>query len=193
MRKLGQELGVEAMSLYNHVQNKDDVLSGAVDLVTQEFDLAADERDWRAGLRRCAISVHDTLFRHGWVAGLWWRSGSGTPRMAYADAVLARFREAGFAKEVTYHAYHTFEGYVVGFTLQQVNFHMDEETLAEAAEGFLRNFPKEQYPDLWEHVQQHLEPHDDGNSFELGLDLILDGFERLLTLPAGRRKRPRRP
>jgi len=171
MRKLGQQLGVEAMSLYNHVRNKDDVLSGAVDLVTEEFDLAADEPDWRAGLRRCAISVHDTLFRHGWVAGLWWRSGSGTPRMAYADTVLARFREAGFP----------------------VNFHMDEETLAEAAEGFLRNFPKEQYPDLWEHVQQHLEPHDDGNSFELGLDLILDGFERLLTRPAARRKRPRRP
>jgi len=179
MRKVGQALGVEAMSLYNHVRNKDELLSGMVDLVAGEFERASAAESWKDSLRNTALSVHETLLRHRWVAGLWWRSGGGEERMQYGDALLRTFREAGFSSDLTYHAYHAFEGYVVGYTLQIVNLDMDEERIAEMAEWFLRSFPSERYPDLAEHVKQHLEPHDGDGAFELGLDLILDGFERL--------------
>jgi len=179
MRKVGQALGVEAMSLYNHVGKKDELLAGMVDLVAGEFERASAAGSWKDNLRSTAISVHQTLLRHRWVAGLWWRSGGAEERMEYGDSLLRTFREAGFSPDLTYHAYHAFEGYVVGYTLQIVNLDMDDERIAEMADWFLRSFPSERYPDLAEHVRQHMEPHDDGNPFELGLDLILDGLERL--------------
>src|SRR4051795_9894904 len=69
MRKLGQQLGFEAMSLYNHVANKDDLLDGMVDLVLAEMDVPqADEG--LAGIRKAAISAHEALRRHPWAAGV---------------------------------------------------------------------------------------------------------------------------
>ena len=141
MRKAGQALGVEAMSLYNHVRNKDELLSGMVDLVAGEFEQASAANDWKDSLRSTALSVHATLLRHRWVAGLWWRSGGGEERMQYGDSLLRTFREAGFSAELTYHAYHAFEGYVVGYTLQIVNLDMDEKRMAEMAEWFCAASP----------------------------------------------------
>src|SRR6267143_6978609 len=68
MRRLGQQLGVEAMSLYNHVANKDDILSGIVDMVVSDFDLPTPGAGWKAALRKAAISAHDVLVRHPWAA-----------------------------------------------------------------------------------------------------------------------------
>ncbi|HXI96012.1 MAG TPA: TetR family transcriptional regulator, partial [Candidatus Acidoferrum sp.] len=70
MRKLGQELGVEAMSLYNHVANKDDILDGIVDLVFAEIDLPSGAGDWKPAMRRRAISAHEALLRHPWAPSL---------------------------------------------------------------------------------------------------------------------------
>jgi AcrR family transcriptional regulator len=181
MRKVAQELGVEAMSLYNHVANKDDMLAGIVELVAGEIDLAGDEPDWKAATRRRALSTHEVLLRHSWAAGIWMSTGSpGPARFRHGDAILRGFREAGFSEGLTYHGFHVLQGHVIGYTLYATGFRFDAAELDELAATFLRDFPAAEYPDLAEHIRQHMEPGDEhGSTFEFGLDLILDGLERL--------------
>jgi AcrR family transcriptional regulator len=181
MRKLGQELGVEAMSLYNHVANKDEVLDGIVAMVVSEIAPLSDEADWKTALRQNAISTHEVLMRHPWAANLWWRRGEGPDRMQIADSTLRRLREAGFSEDLTYHGYHVLLGHVLGFTLQALNFPIEtKEELAEMAAQFLEDFPVDEYPHLAEHIRHHVDPGESNEgAFEFGLDLILDGLERL--------------
>jgi AcrR family transcriptional regulator len=179
MRRLAKELGVEAMSLYNHVANKDEILDGIVDLVAGEFDLPSGAGDWKAAMRRHLISARDVLLRHRWATALWMRHGGGTARMRNGDWMLRTLREAGFSKDLVYHAFHILESYVQGYTLQQLNFPYKGEELAGMAASFLQQLPADEYPDLVEHIQQHLEPHGEGpGGFEMGLGLILDGLDR---------------
>ena len=101
-------------------------------------------------------------------------------RLQRADWLLRTLREAGLSPELTYHAYHVVESHILGFTVQQLNFPYRDEELEGLASRFLARLPAGEFPDFVEHVEQHLEPHEDGPSgFELGLDLILDGLERL--------------
>jgi AcrR family transcriptional regulator len=181
MRKLAQELGVEAMSLYNHVTNKDDILDGIVELVAGEIDLAPEEADWKAGMRRRAISAHEVLSAHSWAGNLWMSSRSfGGARMRYAESVLQGLRHGGFSPELTYHAFHVMQSYVMGVTLQEQNLQFEPGELKALAERYLRDFPADEYPELAEHVRQHMEPTEGhGGTFEFGLDLILDSLERL--------------
>jgi AcrR family transcriptional regulator len=181
MRKLAQELGVEAMSLYNHVANKDDILAGILDLVANEIGLLPDGTDWKTAMRQSAISAHEAFRRHRWAASLWMsREGVSSTQLRRGESVLRTLREAGFSEDLTYHAFHTFQGYILGFTLQELNFPFDKEELQQLAATFLQDFPADEYPYLAEHIRQHVEPrHDDAGAFELGLDLILDGLERL--------------
>ena len=179
MRRLAKELGVEAMSLYNHVANKGEILAGIIDLVAGEFDLPSDQSDWKVAMRRNAISSRDVLLRHRWATSIWMTQGGGPARLRNGDWMLRTLREAGFSPELIYHAFHILESYVLGYTLQQLNFPYKGEELAGLAADFLKQIPVEDYPDLVEHIQQHLEPHDEGTGgFELGLDLILDGLDR---------------
>ena len=181
MRKLAQELGVEAMSLYNHVANKDDIVDGMLELAAKEIEPPSGEGDWKAILRRSAISAHETLRRHRWAAGLWMSRGGASPtRLRYGDSVLRTFREAGFSEDLTYHAFHTFQAHVVGYTMQELNFPFEEEELKHLAATFLREFPVDDYPYLAEHIAQHAEPAEEHEgTFEFGLDLMLDSLERL--------------
>jgi len=180
MRRLAKELGVEAMSLYNHVANKDEILDGIVDLVVGEIELPGDEADWKAAIRRSAISNRDVLLRHRWASNLRMARQSGGPaQLRLADWTLGKLREAGFSKSLIYHAFHILEAYVLGVTVQHLNFPYNDEELAGLATTFLQQLPAGEYPDFVEHVMQHLEPRDGGEGgFELGLDLILDGLER---------------
>jgi AcrR family transcriptional regulator len=181
MRKLGQELGVEAMSLYNHVANKDEVLDGIVEAVVREVDLPGERADWKAALRQHAISTHEALMRHSWAASLWWRRAEGPDRLRGAEFMLSTLREAGFSEDLTYHGYHVLVGHILGFTLQAQSFPIEtKEELQEMAAKFLEDFPAEEYPYLAEHIRQHVEPGvSDERAFEFGLDLILDGLERM--------------
>jgi AcrR family transcriptional regulator len=181
MRKLARELGVEAMSLYNHVANKDAILDGIVEVVAAEAELPADETEWKSAIRQSAIATRDMFVRHPWASGLWMsRQGGGTTRLQRADWLLRTFREAGLSEELTFHAYHVVESHILGFTVQQLNFPYQGAELEERASRFLARFPVDEFPDFAEHVQQHLEPREgDEGGFELGLDLILDGLERL--------------
>ena len=190
MRKLAHELGVEAMSLYNHVENKDDIVNGMIGLVVGEIDAPSSDGDWKTALRKSAISAHEALTRHRWAASIWMTSGSsGGDRMRHAEAALRCLREAGFSKDLTYHAFHVWQGYALGFTLQELNFPHDRESLKGMAARFLREFPTEEYPYLAEHIEQHVDPPhaEHHGAFEFGLDLILDSLERLRDADAARR------
>lgn len=178
MRKLAQALGVEAMSLYNHVANKNDILGAIVDLVVGEIELPSAEADWETAIRTCAISAHEILLRHSWVCGLMMSPATVRPaRLRYMDWILARLSEAGFSPETTYRAYHALDSHVLGFTLWEVG-HTVGTIDPEFGANFLRELPAE-YPYLSEHIEQHLaEPGDEGE-FEFGLDLILDGLKRI--------------
>jgi AcrR family transcriptional regulator len=183
MRRLGQALGVEAMSLYNHVANKDDILNGIVERVESEIVLPAPEADWKPALRTIAMSAHDVFERHPWAASLTLSAVGDRPaRWRYMNAILGCLREAGFSAELTDHAYHALESHIAGFTLWAGQLQVDAEALPELAATFLRELPVDELPYLVEHVHQHLKeprPGDEG-AFAFGLDLILDGLERIL-------------
>ena len=120
--------------------------------------------------------------RHPWASGLWMsRQGGGTARLQRSEWLLRTLREAGLSPQLTYHAYHIVESHILGFTVQQLNFPYGGEELEGLANRFLARLPAGEFPDFVEHVKQHLEPHDDDDvgGFELGLDLILEGLERL--------------
>ena len=180
MRKLGRALGVEAMSLYKHVANKDDVLDGIVDLVEGEIELPSSAQDWRAAIRTCAISAHEVLRRHPWAPSLI-MARFRPARIRYMDWILGRLRGAGFSPQLAYHAYHALDSHILGFTLWEAGHSVDTDDLADAVGTFLRELPVDDYPHFAEHVQQHLtEPGlDDVGGFEFELDLILDGLGRL--------------
>lgn len=183
MRKLADELGVKAMSLYNHVANKDDLLDGIVDAAWGEIVVPKGAADWQAGIREIAISAHETLLRHPWAFGLRMRQRPGPARLRYGESLLGCFRNAGFSKDLTYHAYHIIESYILGYTFQVLSYrNVNPEQFAGIAASFLRGEFLAEYPHFTEHVQQHMEPErgqDDVSAYELGLDLILAGLEKL--------------
>ena len=191
MRRLGQALGVEAMSLYKHVGNKGELVAAMVDSVVEQFELPDDEAVWDVAIRRCAVRAHDLLLEHPWACGLALVpsdiSTFGGPRFRYMEWLLRRLREAGFSPEVTYSAYHTLDSHIFGFTLWQLG-HADatrafRPTDGEAVEDFVARILEQmrpRYPYLAEHGQQHMAggAPDGKQEFEFGLDLILDGLKR---------------
>lgn len=183
MRKLADQLGVRAMSLYNHVANKDDLLDALVDAAMSEIAVPSADADWRAQVREIAVSAHETLLRHAWVVGLGARQRPGPGLLRYGDSLLGCFRNAGFSKELTYHAYHVIEGYILGYTTQVLNYRaVDMTEVEDILARFRRGDFAAAYPNFTEHALQHMEPspeQENVDGYELGLDLILDGLERL--------------
>ena len=180
MRKLGEALGVEAMSLYNHVASKSDLLDGMIDIVFGEIDLPSGDGDWKAAMRRRAISARQVLRRHPWAIGLMEsRTSPGPATLRHHDAVLGCLRRAGFSIELTAHAYALLDSYVYGFALQEASlpFGTGEEA-AQVAHQISAQFASGQYPYLTEMATEHvLRPgYDFGDEFVIGLDLILDGL-----------------
>jgi hypothetical protein len=153
------------------------LLDGIVDLVLSEFELPS-ETDWSAALRRTAISAHEALLRHPWACTLI-MSRFRPGRIRYIEWILGRLREAGFSAEITYHAYHTLDSHILGFTLWELGHSVDSGELEEAVTTFLRESIHE-YPHLAEHMQQHLSDsrRDEEGEFEFGLRLILEGLEK---------------
>jgi AcrR family transcriptional regulator len=190
MRRLAQELGVEAMSIYNHVANKGEILDEIVDLAVSEIELPSTEEDWDVAIRKCAISAHEVFLRHPWACSLAMSpgstSGARASRLRYIEWLLRRLREAGFSPELTYHAYHALDSHVLGFTMWQLG-HLaaakslgNGEDLADLAARFVGELRAGGYPHLAEHAEQHVAaPSDESEGeFEFGLDLILDGLKR---------------
>jgi AcrR family transcriptional regulator len=184
MRELGLRLGVEAMSLYNHVANKDDILDGMVDLVVSEIDLPAGAADWKEAMRRRAISAQSVFSRHPWASGLIdSRESSGPARLRYFDWVVGTLRRAGFTLEMAVRAFSVLDSYIYGFGRQQLNMAAGPDSKPEEmAEAFLRAIPADEYPYLREMVVEYAmdSGYDEVADFEFGLDLILNGLQRLL-------------
>jgi AcrR family transcriptional regulator len=171
------------MALYNHVANKDDLLDGMVDRIFEEIGLPPRDRDWRSAMRQRALTAQKVLARHPWAVGLLEsRSQPGPATLRHHDAVLKRLREGGFSLVMAAHAYSLLDSYIFGFALQQRNVPVRTPAqVATVAGKMLQRFALSEYPYLVEMITQHaLQPdYDYAEEFVFGLDLILDGLERL--------------
>jgi AcrR family transcriptional regulator len=181
MRKLGQALRVEAMSLYKHVANKEDLLDGMADLVTSDFDVPSGDVDWKTAIRRSAISAHQVLLGHPWASSLIEsRRDSGPARLRYLDAVIGVLSAAGFAMPMVLRSIMTLDSYTYGFALQEVAWPFDRDSVPEEAATLARGLPAGDYPNLV--AMAEMVATASGGvpvDYEFGLDLILDGLERL--------------
>lgn len=188
MRRLADALGVEAMTLYYHVTNKDDILDALADAVVGEFELPSAEAEWKSAIRTTALSAYDALTRHPWAASLTLSLRRPTPgRLRYMDAILAALSRAGFSESETDRAYHVVEGHIMGFTLWEVGMNLGTpEELKAVASDLLRGLRADDYPHVAEHVAHHLRERDpdEAGSFAFGLELILDGLQRVLAARA---------
>jgi hypothetical protein len=181
MRRLGHELQVEAMSLYNHVANKSDILDGIVDLVFSEIALPSERVDWKTAMRRRGISAREALLHHPWATSLMQsRTKPGPATLRHHNWVIGNLRQAGFNIEMAAHAFSVMDGYIYGFALQQENIPIHTlEQVTELGEYLLRQLDSE-FPYLAGMIHYAAKPsYDYGDEFEIGLDLILDGLERM--------------
>lgn len=182
MRRLGDALGVEAMSLYNHVANKERILDGLVDLVFAEVALPPADLPWDEALRLRTLSVRSVLARHPWATPLMdSRAEPGPATLGHHDAVLGCLRRAGFSVPLAAHAVSVIDAYLYGFTLQQRALPFENgAAVAEVAASLMASFPADRYPYLAEMITEHaLKPgYDYGEEFDFGLELILEGLER---------------
>ena len=181
MRKLAQSLGVEAMSLYNHIANKDDLFDGMVDIVISEIavpNLGND--DWKQAMRDRANSAHSVLLQHPWATiTILSRINVGPAMLRYIDATLGCLHQAGFSYPMADHAWNAMDNHIYGFTLQELNFPFEVNEYQTAAENYLSLIPADEYPDLNQLTHHILDERYDGvHDFEFGLNLILDGLER---------------
>lgn len=179
MRRLATELGVEAMSLYNHVQNKRDLQAGLMDLVWAGVDLSLDEPDWRAGLHRLCGSAHRALLAHPWFFELSLRDG-GPARIAVIEATLTHLERGGIDADTAFHALHVLDGHVYGYSWQAIQF-SPMDASAPPSTDILDMLAS--YPHLAEHARRHFEDPPPGEGFVIGLDLLLDGLSRTARIP----------
>ncbi|HET6351815.1 MAG TPA: TetR/AcrR family transcriptional regulator C-terminal domain-containing protein [Coriobacteriia bacterium] len=183
MREVASRLGVEAMSLYNHVANKDDILDGMVDAVIEQVELPANAASWREAMLRRAISAHEVFGKHPWAPMLLdTRETSGPSRLRYFDWVLEILLTAGFTEDGAMRAFSLLDSYVYGFGIQQFNLSPTGDVPQEQmAEAILEAIPAEEYPYL-RRVATHAMKvaYDAEADFAFGLEIILDGLERIL-------------
>jgi AcrR family transcriptional regulator len=191
MRNLGQALGVEAMSLYNHVANKEDLLDGLVDIVFSEIEVPCNGLSWKSAMRRRAISARDALERHRWAIGLMEsRTHPGPANLGHHESVLRCLREAGFSVAMAAHAYSALDSYIYGFALQQRSLPFDTgPQAAEVAQTILQQLKTSEYPRMAEIAFEHvMKPgYSYAKEFEFGLDLILDSLDRAVRPPSAAR------
>ena len=187
MRRLGEALGVEAMSLYNHVANKVDLLDGMVDLVFGEIGLPDPSDDWKPAMRQRAVSARSAVSRHPWATGLMEsRAAPGPANLRHHDAVIGSLRAGGFPVALAAHAFSLLDSYVYGFCLQEPGLPFDATDDVEAmVESIVGHLPEGEYPHLWWLTVEHvLQPgYDYGDEFAFGLDLILDALATRLAHP----------
>jgi AcrR family transcriptional regulator len=180
MRRLGRELGVEAMSLYNHVANKEAILDGVVDLVLGDIEVPPTGTHWKTAMRERAISAHEVLLAHPWAAMLIMsRFNIGRGMTRYLDATLGRLREGGFSIMGALDAWNTLDSHLYGFTLQELNLPFEVEQTRQVSADVPGQLPADEYPHIVEVITEIMQSGRK-EDFELGLDLILDGLERTL-------------
>ncbi len=181
MRQLAAILRVEAMSLYNHVAHKEGLLDGMVDRAIAEIEVPTIGGDWRASMRCRAISAHEMLLRHPWASMLIVsRINVGPAMLLYMDATIACLEHAGFSYAMADHAMSALDSQIYGFTLLKANFPIGTAEYAGAAQQFLPMIPAETHPHMRALAEEVIAGRHSGiNELAFGLDLLLDGLDRL--------------
>jgi AcrR family transcriptional regulator len=194
MRKLAQELGVEAMSLYYHVTNKDQVLDGVVDVIISEINDAAStievptrEGDWKTAMRQRILAARKILLQHPWAPEVIETRTTMSPSiMSYFEGVLGVFRSGGFSYDLAHHAMHALGSRALGFS-QELFKPDNADAGADDTSAALFEEMAGRLPNLMGMMSEiaHNDPDstlgwcDDQTEFEFGLDLILDGLDQL--------------
>ncbi len=180
IRKLAAELDVKPMAIYHHVPNKEAIVNGMVEAVFTEIDLPPSDDDWRTAMRQRCVSMHEVLLRHPWAPPLMEsRPAPGPALLHHHEAVLACLRQGGLPLPWAAHAYAVLDSYVFGFAMQQANLPFGGgEQIGDLADAIISAIPADRYPYLREFTADHaLQPgYHFGNSFEVGLDLLLEGI-----------------
>ena len=187
MRGLAQELGVVPMALYKHVANKDELLDGMVDIVFGEIEPPSADLDWRSAMRLRALSTREALKRHGWAIGMMESRHPGPANLRHHDAVMGCLRRAGFPFPMAVHAYSVQDAYIYGFALQERDLAFETpDSAGEAARRRAETVGRlEDYPYLVEIAAKLPDSgYDSAVEFAWGLDLILEGLERLREVEA---------
>ncbi|GIE34870.1 TetR family transcriptional regulator [Actinoplanes italicus] len=181
MRHLGRELGVEAMSLYRHVANKDAVLDGIVDMVVDEIDLPHEDLDWKSAMRHRGEAAYRVMTRHPWAPQLLMsRTNTGPAMLRYIDFTLGVLRGAGFSWKLADYAWNTMDSFVYGYTLRRLTFPIPAADYAQTAAAHQHLLAGGEHPHMAELTRQVAEGNHPGDpDITFGLNLILDGLERL--------------
>ena len=184
MRRLARELGVEAASLYHHVNGKNQILDGLVEVVAAEIERPMPSTDWRTAISERAMNTRAVLRRHPWAVSLMAsRTSPGPATLGLLETGIRCFREGGFSVLQAAHAISVVDSYVHGFVLQEVNLPFrDESELAALTGAIMETFPASEFPYLFEMTVEHvLKPgYDYGKEFDSGLKVVLDGVAALL-------------
>jgi AcrR family transcriptional regulator len=185
MRKIAQELGVVPMALYKHVSGKDELLDGMVDVVVGEIDPPSPGVDWKAAVRLRILSARRALLRHPWASRAIESRTEPTPMvLGYMDSMIGMFRAGGFSIDLTHHTMHAMGSRLMGFSQELFNdsADADQEVEAETYEAMAETYPSiyELFLTVTHDDASVVGPGcDDQFEFELALDLLLDGLERL--------------
>ena len=182
MRRLGAELGVEAMSLYKHVANKEEILDGILELVIGQIEVPSEGADWKEAMRSRAHSAREVLTRHSWAVGLLEvREPTGPTVLRYMDAILGNLRAGGFSIEGAGYAFSVLDSYVYGHVIQEAAMPVgNAEDAPLSTESLLEHVDANEYP----HLIEVAEESERGSrftfdqAFEVGLDIIIVGLER---------------
>ena len=194
MRRLGQELGVEAMSLYNHVSNKEDLLGGVVDTIVDEINTQAREVPqpetadaWKRSMRDRIATAREVMIRHPWATGVIETRTEMSPTLiAYFDELLGTFVAGGFSFDLAHHAMHALGSRALGFTQELFVPDEDDDTSDGMTAAAIEQMAAA-YPNIAGMLREiSHDPNedslgwcDDQTEFFFGLDLILDGLDRL--------------
>ncbi|MBN2861654.1 MAG: TetR/AcrR family transcriptional regulator C-terminal domain-containing protein [Bacteroidales bacterium] len=187
MRNLGKALGVEAMSLYNHVSNKDEILSGVLDMIVNRISIPDEGSDWCSAIKEYALSARSVFKKYPWATALMnSHLGSGPSRLNYYDTMIRTFCQAGFSLEQAARSFSLIDSYIYGFLLQLDNLdtadQTERSTEKERISKFSENTGMQNYPYLEKMTKWAMENnYDSEKDFEFGIDLILSALKRMLS------------
>ncbi|MEM7183809.1 MAG: TetR/AcrR family transcriptional regulator C-terminal domain-containing protein [Spirochaetota bacterium] len=179
MRKLSELLGVKAMSLYNHIKNKEEIIDTLIDEVIGKMQCPDSNLPWREAMGIRCHSAHDVLLKHRWAAiPLLSNINKGPASFAYFESSLACLVGAGFTLAQADHAINALDSHVYGFTLIELNFPFKPEEYAKVAKEYIHMIPQETLPNMYALTKLVSERRYDGmQNFSFGLEIILDGLQ----------------
>lgn len=180
MRSLAARLGVEAMSLYHHIRNKDDLLDAMVDALAARIETPHPDGEWREEMRRRALSMRALFLAHPWAPPVFiGRIALGAHFLGLVDATIGSLRAAGFSYPDADHVWNAIDSHVYGFHLIERHYPIEPAAYRETANHYLPTLSRETYPHLTALGEMVATGRHDGlNHFEFGLEALLETFER---------------